>query len=93
MNQVHPNQGQNNPPGPPQPIEHHYRFRWPLLAIPLAILAFFWLFNGLERSFEFDAILEYLRVSHEDKFVRLACLGTVLIAATLIVKVMRHNSK
>jgi len=92
MNQVQTNQGQNKPSSP-QPPEHHYRFRWSLVAIPLTILAFFWLFNGLERSFEFEAILEYLRVRQEDKSVRLACLGMVLIAVTLIAKVMRHNSK
>jgi len=84
------NMAQNQQPNqqPPQPPEPQYRFRWGVfVGIPIAIIAFLWLLKGIEPAFEFEDIMQYLGVLKEERYVRLACLGIVLIAITLIIKV------
>jgi Na+/H+ antiporter NhaC len=93
MNQNQPNQMANRPLMPPQPPEPEYRFRWSIVAVVLAVLAFFWLRDGVDVSFQVQDVLDYLRIRHQDKYVQLACLGIVLIAVTLIAKTMRRDSK
>lgn len=77
-----PRQPPNQPP-PPKPV---YRFRWELIGVVLLIGAFLWLLAGAEPSFQFEDLMQTLGVSDRESYVRLACLGTVLIAATLIIK-------
>lgn len=93
MNQIQTSQTPNKPPVSPPPPEPHYRFRWTLVMVVLVILAFFWLRDGVEASFRFQDVLDYLRIRHEDKYVQVACLAIVLIAVTLITKIMRRDSK
>ncbi|MFC1762821.1 hypothetical protein ACFL6U_12180 [Planctomycetota bacterium] len=89
---------QNNPPQnqqqtPPPPPEPKYSFRWSaILGVPLAALAFFWVLNGLEPSFQFEDLLSTLGVLQRHKYVRLGCLGVLLIAVILIVKTLKHHS-
>ena len=86
-----PNQQPNQQP--PEPPEPQYHFRWGIfVGIPLVVLAFFWLLKGIEPSFAFEDIMQYLGVLHEARYIRLACLGIVLITATLIVKSLTNHS-
>jgi hypothetical protein len=81
--QQQPNQQFQEPPEP------QYRFRWGVfVGIPIVILAFLWLLKGIEPAFEFEDIMQYLGILHKDRYVRLTCLGIVLITITLIVKVL-----
>jgi len=92
MNQPQTNQ-QQQPSMRPQPPEPKYKFRWSVfLGIPLIVLFFFWLINGVESSFSFESIMEQLHVVQEHKYVRLACLGVLLIAVTVIVKTLKNHS-
>jgi len=93
MNQIQTSQTPNKPSSPPQPPDPHYRFRWSIVVVVLVVLAFFWLRDGLDASFQFQDVLDYLRVRHEDKYVQLACLAIVLIAVTLIAKAVKRDSK
>jgi hypothetical protein len=93
MNQQQTSQQQNQLPVPPQPPEPKYKFRWSIfLGVPLAALFFFWLLNGVEASFSFESIMERLHVIQQHKYARLACLGVVLVAATIIVKTLKNHS-
>jgi hypothetical protein len=93
MNQAQSNQQSQRLRPPPQPPPPKYRFRRAILAVPLTIGAFFWFRNGVDASFQFQDILEYLNVRHEDRYARLACLGVLLIAVTAIVKHARARRK
>lgn len=87
---VAPNQQPNQQP--PQPPEPQYRFRWGIfIGIPLVVLAFLWLLKGIEPAFQFEDIMQYLGVLHEERYIRLACLGIVLIATILISKVLMKS--
>ena len=80
------------PPQPPEPPEPEYRFRWAIfVGIPLVILIFLWLLSGITPSFQFADIMEYLEVAQQNAYVRLGCLGILLIAITLIIKVLTRN--
>ena len=93
MNQPQANQQQNQPLMPSRPPEPKYRFRWSVfLGAPLVVLFFFWLLNGVEVSFSFESIMERLHVLQEHKYVRLACLGVLLIAVTIIAKTLKNHS-
>lgn len=82
-----PEQEQNR-----QPPEPNYRFRWEVfLGIPLLVLAFLWLLQGIDPSFEFDDVMDALSVAGRDQYVHLACLGALLIAIILIVKAIHNN--
>jgi hypothetical protein len=61
------------------------------LGVPLAALFFFWLLSGVEASLSFESIMERLHVIQQHKYARLACLGVVLVAATIIVKTLNHS--
>jgi hypothetical protein len=93
MNQMQTSQTPNTPPVAPPPPEPHYRFRWTLVMVVLVILGFFWLRDGVEMSFRFQDVLDYLRIRHEDKYVQVACLAIALIAVTLIARILRRDSK
>jgi hypothetical protein len=85
-------QPQNQPP--PQPPDPKYRFRWEyFVGIPLVIAVFLWLLNGIEPSFEFEQLMQWLDVEHQDRYVKLTCLGVLLIAITLLVKVFKNKSE
>ncbi len=87
---VAPNQQLNQQP--PQAPEPQYRFRWGIfVGIPLVVLAFLWLLKGIEPAFQFEDIMRYLGVLQEERYIRLACLGVVLITATLIAKAMMNR--
>jgi len=93
MNPLQKNPISNHPVNP-QPPEPKYRFRWPIfVGIPLVTLAFLGVLRRLEPSFQFEEIMRYLDVTHENKYARLAALGIVLIAVTLIVKSLGNHSK
>lgn len=78
---------------PPQSPEPQYRFRWGIfVGIPLLVPAFFWLLKGIEPSFAFEDIMQHLGVLYQERYIRLACLGIVLITVTLIVKSLRSHS-
>lgn len=79
------NQQQNQQPPVPPP-EPKYRFRWPILAVVLTILVFFWVLKGVTASFRFREVLDFLTVVHKSRYARLACFAIVLIAVTLIIK-------
>jgi hypothetical protein len=87
---IPPNQQLNQqPPQPPEPPEPQDRFRWGIfVGIPLVVLAFLWLLKGIEPAFQFEDIMRYLGVLQEERYVRLACLGIVLVAVILIAKVL-----
>jgi hypothetical protein len=87
---IPPNQQLNQqPPQPPQAPEPQYRFRWGIfVGIPLVVLAFLWLLKGIEPAFQFEGIMRHLGVLQEERYVRLACLGIVLVAVILIAKVL-----
>lgn len=79
------------PPPPPKPV---YRFRWELVGVVLLIGVFLWLLAGAEPSFQFEDLMRTLNVSGQESYVRLACLGAVLVAVTLIVKyAITHRKK
>jgi len=87
-----PNQQPNQPP--PQPPEPRYRFRWSIyIGVPLVIAVFLWLLKGADISFSFKDIMRSLNVAQEERYIRLACLGTLLIVITLIVKSFRNHSR
>ena len=93
MNQPQTNQQQNQPFMPPRPPEPKYKFRWSVfLGVPFIVFLFFWLLNGVEPSFSFENIMEQLRVVQKHKYVRLACLGVLLVAVTIIVKTLKNHS-
>jgi len=54
---------------------------------------FLWLLSGITPSFQFLDITGALGVVQENAYVRLACLGVLLIAITLIVKALKHHSR
>ncbi len=84
-----PDQQPNQSPEPPEP---QYRFRWGIfVGLPIVVLSFLWLLKGVEPAFEFVDVMRWLEVMHEERYIRLACLGIVLIAITLIVKVLTNN--
>lgn len=89
MNPVPQNQQQNRQIPPPPPPEPKYRFRWPILAVVLAVMGFFWVRNGITPSFQFNEVLAFLDVAQTNTYARLACLAAVLIAATLITKTLK----
>ena len=78
------------PQPPPKP---KYRFRWSVfVGVPLVVAALLFLLNGIEPSFQFEDIMRALHVFHEDRYVRLACLGVVCIALLLGVRLFRNHS-
>lgn len=89
MTPVPQNQQQNQQTPPPPPPEPKYRFRWPILAVVLAVMGFFWVLNGVTPSFRFDDVLELLNVVQRGTYTQLACLGVVVIAVTLIIKTLK----
>jgi len=44
-------------------------------------------------SFSFGDIMGSLNVTQEGRFIRLACLGTLLVVVILIVKYFRNHSR
>lgn len=82
----------NQQPAPPPPPEPEYRFRWAIyLGIPLVVLVFLYGLHGIEPSFVFPDIMKALDVVNDSAYVRLACLAVVLVAITLLVKVLRRH--
>ena len=80
---------QTQKPEPPQPSQEQpqYRFRTVLyLGIPLAIGILWWLISGIVPSFSFEGLMEQLNVTMPERYVRLTCLGILLITILLIIK-------
>ena len=72
----------------PQP---EYHFRWEVfVGIPVLALALLWLLN-VAPSFEFEDLIDALNVVGRDKYVRLACLGVLLLATVLAIKAFGNN--
>jgi len=93
MQPTQTNQQHNQPDMPQKPPEPEYRFRWPVfLGVPIVALAFFWVLNGLEASFKFEDIMNALGVVQQQKYARMGCLATLLIAVTLIIKTLKNHS-
>lgn len=67
-----------------------YRFRWPVyVGVPLVVLIFFWFVSGIKFAFRFSDITHSLGIVFADRFVLLACLGTLSVIALLIIKACR----
>ena len=82
-----PEQEQNQQRPQPQ-----YHFRWEVfVGIPVLVLALLWLLNGIAPSFEFENLMDTLDVVSGDRYVRLACLGVLLIATILAIKAFGNN--
>ena len=81
-------------PEPPEPPEPRYRFRWAIfLGVPLVVGAILFVLNGIEPSFRFADIMQWLGVINQNRYVRLACLCVVCLVALLIVKLFRNKSE
>ena len=78
-------------PKPPPKEPPKYRFRTSVyVGIPLTVGLFLWLLSGIEPSFHFADILHALDVHYHNRYVRLACLGIVLIT---VLSILKLNSK
>ena len=71
----------------PSPPEPKYEFRWSaFVGVPLAICLFLFLLNGMDPSFRFVDIMNWLNVVQQNHYVRLACLAVLCITVILILK-------
>ena len=79
---------------PVTPPEPQYQFRWAtLVGTVIVVLIFLWMLDGIQLSFTFKDIMNYVGIIHQQKFRHLTCLCIVLIAMTLIWKSLRNNSR
>jgi hypothetical protein len=88
------NPQQKLPDVPPKAPEPEYPlFRWGVyVGVPIVLFIFFWLLKGIDASFSFKDLMDMLGVVHQQKYARLACLATLLVAVTFIMKTLKKHS-
>ena len=81
------------PPRPPK----RYRFRWPLVYVPiltfLTIIIIRWITSSVEISFSWDDIMRYFRIRNRDRIQMLVILGIVVTTIVAIVRIMRPRQE
>ena len=66
-------------------------FRWEFLLIPAAIFLVLYLLSGIEIAFEFEDVMDSLKVRGQIRYRQLAVAGLIALAIVAIVKVLRGS--
>ena len=88
------------PPRPPK----QYRFRWPIVYVPLlvflTIIIIRWIaasvepsFRGAELPFSWNDIMRYFRIRNRERIQILVTLGVVVTAIVVIGRILRPEKK
>jgi len=89
------------PPRPPK----RYRFRWPIVYVPLliflTIIVIRWIatsvevssFRGAELPFSWNDIMRYFRIRNRERIQLLVVLGIVVTTIVVIVRILRPEKK
>ena len=68
-------------------------FHWFLVLVPLVILFFMWLAQGIEPSLHWTQLLDLLGVKNRDRYTRLFTLGCIATAFVAILRILKgHRS-
>ncbi|MBI9018559.1 MAG: hypothetical protein JEZ07_15005 [Phycisphaerae bacterium] len=99
MNYMLPNNPQQSQPSQPQfqpdpqvPEKKKYRFRWPILTVPLTVISFFVFINGAEPAFTFEQMMRKWGIRHPENLIKFACLLLVLSCLLCIVRLFKKKS-
>lgn len=76
-------------PMPQAPQRPPRRFRWEIVGVIIAVFAFLWFVNGIEPSFQFEELMRWLGVRHQERYVRLAVLGLVALLFVMLYKIYK----
>ena len=88
------------PPRPPK----RYRFRWPIVYVPLliflTIIVIRWIaasvdpsFHGAELPFCWNDIMRYFRIRNRERIQMLVTLGIVVTTIVVIGRILRPEKK
>ena len=75
----------------PQRRRRKKNFRWEFLLIPAAIFLVLYLLNGIEIGFEFEDVMDALKVRDQVRYRQLAVAGLIAVAIVAIAKVLRGS--
>ena len=80
-------------PMPQAPQRPPGRFRWGIIGVIAVVFAFLWFINGIVASFQFEELMSWLGVRHQERYVRLAVLGFVAVLVVMLYKIYKKAQR
>lgn len=71
------------------PRRRTWRVRWELITVPLTAGITLWFISTLDPSCTWSDLCDAVGARNVDLYGRLACLGILLIAVTLCIRILR----